>query len=301
MSMRNIKETMDRIHIPDEMREDILRNVRDRQENGRNAGSKRKRLGKTVAAAAAFLFMAAAVSIPVQAVVESVVRARMEEIPQDEIQDISAMLRSQETEADGFSREYSDAEKAREKELWQAYKDGMFPEKEILQSDHGDGVPADTLCYVRDTGIFYLPERELTDEEMLEIIDLQQKMSYAVSQSPAAQAAREERAAEQARLEQIVQDADGITKDEALEIAEDRLRADLGAEADAMELLTDSSGNGVTLADISDMVAAGELESNANVAYDIGFGNPETHYIHGYLIDVINGNILDTQMSGKKK
>ncbi len=46
-------------------------------------------------------------------------------------------------------------------------------------------MPEGSLCYARDTGYFYLPDREMTEEEMLEIIDFQHMMSYVVEHSQA--------------------------------------------------------------------------------------------------------------------
>ena len=147
--------------------------------------------------AAAFVLVAGVVSFPARAFVVSVVKERMESIPGEEVQEINDMVQSKPTEADTFSREYSDSEEERKKELWQAYKDGKFPENVITQVDNEEDAPEGTVCYVRSTGVFNLPTQEMTDEEMLEIIDYQHKMSYAVSQSTAAQEARAEMQAEE--------------------------------------------------------------------------------------------------------
>ena len=198
--------------------------------------------------------------------------------------------------ADGFSRAYSDSEKERSEALWQAYKNGTFPEKVITQVDNAEDAPEGTLCYIRATGIFNLPAQEMTDEEMLQIIDFQHKMSYAVAHGPQAQAAAAEAREKTERLEKTVQDANGISRDEAVEIAKKQLMTDLGDKANELELMMYNDGTpGVSLLDASDYSKA-ELasESKAGVIYDVGFGNPDTHATYGYIIDAVDGSILYT-------
>lgn len=197
--------------------------------------------------------------------------------------------------ADGFSREYSDSEKERSKVLWQAYKNGTFPEKAIAQADSAESVPEGTLCYIRSTGVFNLPAEEMTDEEMLQIIDFQHKMSYAVAHGPQAQEAGEESQEKETQLKKTLQDAGGMSGEEAVEIAGRQLETDLGDAADGLELMTDSLGRGACLLDASDYAKVEfERESRAGVIYDVSFGNAETHDIYGYIIDAVDGSILYT-------
>lgn len=291
MSGKQVKEIMEQIHIPEEMQEDIIVNIQNSMENRKGRkGNWKKALGM----AAAFALAAGVVSVPVRAVVTSVVKERMDSVPGEEMRDLNDMIQSQEAQADGFSREYTAGEKARNKELWQAYENGTFPEGVIAQVDSGDEAAEGTLCYDRSTGVFRLPDQEMTDEELLEIIDFQHRMSYAVEQSGAV--TEEEKAAyraEEERKKNIVQEAGGIDGEEAIKIARKQLEADLGEKAASFELMTDRSGNGATLMDVSDDTEIGvTTESRAGVAYDVSFGNPDTHAVCGYLIDAVDGSIL---------
>lgn len=290
-----VKKVMDQVHISSEMQEEIILNLQKRMEHG-NKNTSVWNWKRMAAAAAAFVLAAGIVSFPVRAFVTSVVQERMESVPEEDLKGLNDMVQSQhDVLADGFSRAYSDSEKERFEELWQAYKNGTFPEKVIAQADSAETAPEGTLCYIRDTGVFNLPEQELTDEEMLQIIDFQHKMSYAVSQGPAAQEVRAEEQAKLAQLEKVVQDANGISRDEAVEIARKQLKTELGDEADTLELLTDNAGNGASLLDALDYSeAAFENESKAGVIYDVGFGNPDTHATYGYIIDAVDGSILYT-------
>lgn len=284
----DVKEVMDQVHISSEMQEEIMMNIQSRIEKGNKKGWNWKRMAT---AAAALALTAGVISTPVRAFVASVVTERMESVPGEEMKGLNDMVQSQNVLADGFSRAYSDSEKERNKALWQAYKSGTFPDKVIAQADDTDAAPEGTLCYIRATGVFNLPAQEMTDEEMLEIIDFQHKMSYAVAHGSQVQDARAESQEKEARLKKILQDAGGISGDEAAEIAKKQFEADLGDAADGLELMTDSLGRSASLLDASDYA---EVESKAGVLYDVSFGNTESHAVYGYLIDAVDGSILHT-------
>lgn len=289
-----VKKVMDQVHISPEMQEEVIMNIQRRMEHGnKNTGVWNFR--RMATAAAAFVLAAGVVSFPVRALVASVVQERMESVPEEEMKGLNDMVQSQhDVLADGFSRAYSDSEKERNKALWQAYENGTFPEKVIAQADSAEDVPEGTLCYIRATGVFNLPVQEMTDEEMLQIIDFQHKMSYAVAHGPQVQAAAARE--KTARLEKAVQDANGISSDEAVEIAKKQLLTDLGDKADELEFMTYNDGTpGVSLLDASDYSEAEFAgESKAGVIYDVGFGNPDTHAVYGYIIDAVDGSILYT-------
>ncbi len=290
MNERIVKETMEQIHISEKMEEEIIMNVIDRQT--RNGKHKKRNWKKMAAAAAAVALAAGIVSIPVQALVKNFVLARMESIPKEEVQEINDMVQSQPTEADGFSREYSDSEKERREAFWQAYQDGKFPENAIVQVENAEDAPAGTLCYVRSEGLFQLPDREMTDEEILEIIDLQHKMSYAVSQSPAAQEARAEMQTEKDRLREMIQAAGGISEEEAIEIAKKQMAAELGESAERKEILKYQDGSAaVMMEDISDQT---DYEHKGDVAYTVIFSDPDDHSTYYCVIDAVDGSILKT-------
>lgn len=282
MNGNQIKEIMEQVHIGEEMQEDIIVNIQNRMEHGKRRTWNLKKVAAGV------------IGLPVRAVVTSVVKERMSDVPEEERRELNDMVQSQHVEADGFSREYTAEEKERNRELWQAYEDGTFPENVIAQADNEEDAPEGTLCYVRSTGVFHLPAQEMTDEEMLQIIDFQHKMSYAVGQSGVV--TEEEKAAYRAEEEQkrtIVQEAGGISGEEAIEIAKRQLEADLGEKAASLELMTDARGDGATLMDVSDESEIGiKVESKAGVAYDVSFGNPDTHAVYGYVIDAVDGSIL---------
>lgn len=290
-----VKKVMDQVHISSEMQEEVIMNIQKQMERG-NKNTSVWSFRRVATAAAAFVLAAGVVSFPVRAFVASVVQERMESVPEEEMKDLNNMVQSQQVQADGFSREYTDSEKERNKALWQAYENGTFPESVIAQVDNTEDAQEGALCYIRATSVFNLPAQEMTDEEMLEIIDFQHKMSYAVTHGPQAQAAAAEAQEKTARLEKAVQDANGISRDEAVEIAKQQLMTDLGDKADELELMTYNDGTpGVSLLDASDYSEVEfARESKAGVIYEVGFGNPDTHSVYGYIIDAVDGSILYT-------
>lgn len=289
-----VKKVMDQIHISSEMQEEIIMNIQNR------AGFEHRNIRawsfrKMALTAVAFVAAAGMIGFPVRALVSSVVKERMESVPEAEMEGLNDMVQSQPIAADGFSREYTDSERARNKALWQAYENGTFPERVIEQADNAEAAPEGVLCYIRSIGVFNLPAKEMTDEEMLEIIDFQHKMSYAVAQGQQAQAAAAESQEKEERLKKTLEEADGISEDEAVEIARKQLKAELGEAADELELMTDHAGKGACLLDALDYAEVElDRESKAGVIYDVGFGNPDTHAAYGYLIDAVDGSILYT-------
>lgn len=287
MNRRNVKETMEQIHISEEMQEEIIMNVMKRMKNRKN---KTRNWKKIASSAAAVALAAGIVSIPVRAVVKNLVLERMESISQEEVEEINDMVQEERNaEADGFSREYSDAEKERSQMLWQEYENGRFPDGAITQVDDAAAVTEGMLCYISSTGVFNLPDREMTDEEILEIIDFQHKMSYAVSQSSAAQDAREEYLSEKSMLKEKVQAVDGISEEEAIEIARKQMESELGEKAAGMELLVDIYGCSAFLNDISNQTT---YEHERDIAYIVGFHNLDDHSSYTCTIDAVDGSIL---------
>lgn len=278
MSVRHVKETMDQIHISEEMQEELIRNLQKRMENGK----KRTRNWKRMAAVAAVLvLMTGMVSVPVRAIVESVVMARMEQIPREETQELVDMIRKLNVEADSFSREYSDKERERMKELLWLYRNGTFPAQKILLVDTMSGGAKDQLSYNKDTGEFYLPERELTDEELLKIIDFNQIRNYALGQTQAAQESREEKRAEQKRLKEQVRAMGGISEKEAIEIARKQMESEIGALAKNVEL------SQVNLHDLK--------SEDVAVEYLVVFYDPKEIHYYLYDIDAADGSLLTNE------
>lgn len=283
MNNYDIKKTMGQVHISEEMQEDIIMNIEKRMGNEKNnmiAGWK-----KHVASVAVFIFIAGVVSVPVYAIVENYVKARMDNIPKEEIQSMADTIQKQNIMADSFSREYYDSEKERIKDLEELYKSGTFPKNIITQVNSETEADKETLCYIKDTGTFHLPVRELTDEELLEIIDFGYMQSYTVEQTPDVQEEKESLRLSQEELREQIQSFNGITEEEAVTIATEQMHSELGDLGKKKELLN------VFLVDLSNVKYAHE----GNVAYVISFGDWDDKSSYTCEIDSANGNVLNTK------
>ncbi|GFI27346.1 hypothetical protein IMSAGC012_02473 [Lachnospiraceae bacterium] len=231
MNRLKLKETMDQIHMKEEMQKEIIMKVK-RQTDRR--AFRKKRLHQAAAAAAAFILIAGAV-IPSQAGIRHFVKDRLENMPEQELEAVNQMVQGQNNaEADSFSRDYSKEEIKRMQQLQEAYQNGRFPQQTITFTDSVGQIPDDSLKYDPDTGFLYLPDRTLTDEELLQIIDFNYTRDYAVSQGTAAQEAKKEWAEKEESLKAKVQKEGWITEKEALQAAEVYLQTEFGLSAEGM-------------------------------------------------------------------
>ncbi len=143
---------------------------------------------------------------------------------------------AQEKETGSIMRDYSDKEKERMAKLQEAYQNETAkPEKMIQEVDSAEAVTEGTLCYILSTGEYYLPDRELTDEELLEIIDCNFRIAINTNRKTEAEYEAEDRA-KRAELEAKVRAAGGISEEDAIEIGQKALETDLGAKGKGMKL-----------------------------------------------------------------
>ncbi|MBO6155435.1 MAG: hypothetical protein J6O60_08355 [Lachnospiraceae bacterium] len=104
---------------------------------------------------------------------------RMGKISESEKEETLERVEEEVGEAATFSREFTSNERERMKVLEEKYKNnGIFPEKKLKIIDSLDEVDESTICYYYPTRTYYLPDRELTDEELLEYIDDFEKTNY---------------------------------------------------------------------------------------------------------------------------
>ena len=200
MNGGQLRHAMKQVHMKENMQEEIIMNVRTQMADGTY---RRNSFKRNMVSAAACLMAIGMVSIPVyagyqglrSAIISDKVMARMQEIPKAEVQDIYNMVQYEQRSfhADQFNREYTKEEESRKEVLRKEYENGRFPEGTLtLVENAGQTVDSDQLVYARDTGCFYLPERALTDEELLQILDFNSKRDFALEQNPNVQQQRQE-------------------------------------------------------------------------------------------------------------
>lgn len=175
-------------------------------------------------------------------------------------------------EAGSVMRAYSDKEQERMKELQESYQNETAkPENMIQEVDTAEDVTEGMLCYIRSTGEYYLPDRELTDEDLLEIIDCNFQIALNTNRKTEAEYEAEDRA-ERTMLEEKVQAANGISEKEAIEIARKALETDLGDKGKELKLIIDETYGWSSYLCVADWSEIKEKDKGA-IVYSIGFNN----------------------------
>lgn len=134
----------------------------------------------------------------------------------------------EDTEAVTYSRALREREEQRYKELFEAYEGtGTFPENElqIFNTVHdmklAEVTKEECVVYVTETRTIYLPDRSLTDEEFLQIIDFYHKADYSLQQSEVAKQAKEK----QRELENATPSQEAISEEQAAKRATHYMKA----------------------------------------------------------------------------
>lgn len=150
----------------------------DNNTDGKRANQTVRHYGfrRIVIPAAACLLLA---SVTVTA--SGLYRARMESMNHEKLETYFSGLQEADVAADSYSRPLTDGEKNRLEELRQAYlEEGYFPQKELAMLDSPEKYKKGVAFYAaRST--FFLPEEEMTEEELLELIDFREKRDYSLA------------------------------------------------------------------------------------------------------------------------
>lgn len=163
--------------------ENILDGLETEKKDSKNTDGKRVNqtvchygFRRIVIPAAACLLLA---SVTVTA--SGLYRAQMESMNHEKLETYFSGLQEADVAADSYSRPLTDGEKNRLEELRQAYlEEGYFPQKELAMLDSPEKYKKGVAFYaVRST--FFLPEEEMTEEELLELIDFREKRDYSLA------------------------------------------------------------------------------------------------------------------------
>lgn len=111
------------------------------------------------------------------------VAKRQQELSKDSVEQYIEDVQNSNANADTFSRELSEEEKARYSELEVVYmEEGRFPKDEVLIIQSVEEINSERVCFLANTSTFYLPKHELNDEDLLEIIDFRYMRDYSLTQ-----------------------------------------------------------------------------------------------------------------------
>lgn len=230
MNITDLKNAVNGIDFDKEKQEQMILEIQKKKRPLRYTGVMR-----AAAAAAVCVLTVGLLSMPVRAVVNSLVRERMESLPKEEVAQITEQIQEQHIGANSSSREYTAGEKARRGELYAQYMNGLFPTGELTMVDSEEEAEEHEFCFLTTTGVFYLPvNRELTDEEILQKIDFERKQDYALQEQRAGELAERE-AAEREQVKEVVASG-GITEEQAVETATEYLQQVFGLDGSGMEI-----------------------------------------------------------------
>ncbi len=111
----------------------------------------------------------------------SLYQKRLASMKPEQVEEMYSAVQDQQVDADRYSREMLGEEEEKFRELKEKYeREGLFPQKEIACVETEKDVAPGELCYCYENGMFYLPERELSEEELLQIVDFQYKARYSL-------------------------------------------------------------------------------------------------------------------------
>ncbi|MCM1145637.1 MAG: hypothetical protein NC318_09855 [Blautia sp.] len=132
---------------------------------------------KSIVLAAALI---ATFSVTVTAAV-NIIQQRMEAMNEQEIEAYFSGLYQNQIGIDNYNRPYTDTEKKRLKELDTAYREeARFPEGVLTMLSDPAQYRGKGVAFYAVTATFFLPEKELEDEELLQIIDFRYKRDYSL-------------------------------------------------------------------------------------------------------------------------
>ncbi|MCI9464754.1 MAG: hypothetical protein HFI48_12890 [Lachnospiraceae bacterium] len=248
IDVKELQDAVNSIQITDRMQAEMVQNVKaavkEHSENVSAEGKKYKiskrglirrfHPARAAAVIAAVIAVSGFLSIPVRAIVNSLIQERMEKEPAEEMEKIVEDMEGQRVSADSFSREFTEEERRRIKELAEQYQAGTFPAGELFMAQSVEEAENCGFCFLVTNAVFYLPERVLTDEELLEIIDFYVKREYAVRQRSEEMSAEESAIQKEQQIEEAVQTG-GVTEEEAIAIAADYLEKIFGITGEGLE------------------------------------------------------------------
>lgn len=288
MKIATLKQAVEQIELEDDRKQQMIRELKKGRNTHRIQG---RSLLRAAAAFAVCILAVGFLSIPVRALVNSLVQERMEEVPKEEIQETVEQLEAQHVGGDGYTRPYTEAERTRMATLNEQYQNGTFPVGEIPQVDSEEEAEAHEFCYLTTASIFYLPaDRELTDEEILQKIDFEYKRNYALQEQYHEQHAEEIAAKESAEQEEIAQavEAGGVTEEQAVEIAAEYFQKIYGVDGKGMEL------NHYYDADAADTIVG-------QPAYCVNWSDIINHRFYYFWIGIADGRLLGASHTGEQE
>ncbi|MDE7250812.1 MAG: hypothetical protein K2N82_13235, partial [Lachnospiraceae bacterium] len=108
-------------------------------------------------------------------------RERMEAMNREKLEEYFVQIYTSKIGHDNYNRYFTDSEKQRMEQLKEKYEnEGKFPEGELTLIDQPEQYKGKKVAYYPETGTFFFPDKEMSDEELLQIIDFRCKRDYSL-------------------------------------------------------------------------------------------------------------------------
>ncbi len=167
-----------------------------------------------------------------------VVSERLQNMPDAEVERYRLNEQKTDANADSYSRALAEEEKGRLAELRNAYTtEGEFPVSQLPTVVGVEDIEVDQMCYVMTDSLFYFPDRELKDEELLQYIDFCTKRDYSIAQT------WQESMEAQEKLEKSLSSWDASQAiQRSIDLVQKTFGVDVSGYEYSLELLNESAG-----------------------------------------------------------
>lgn len=169
-----VNKLFDKIEMPDDVKKNIYNNC---SMHKRELG--RKYLAKKVAFAAVFIATLTVGGVGVKAGYDSY-KDRMKNIPKEEREQAKEIFYNGHDTFYDSSRELSRDESIRYDELCKEYANGRFPKESLKFIKDQKNFGKNELVFIEKDNFLHLPESEMNDEQIIQLIDFTEKL-YTVS------------------------------------------------------------------------------------------------------------------------
>lgn len=156
--------------------------LNNRVENALSSLPSRKKIYKMNIRKAVILAVAMIMLLSATATASvGILRERMEAMNREKLEEYFVQIYTSKIGHDNYNRYFTDSEKQRIEQLKEKYEnEGKFPEGELTLIDQPEQYKGKKVAYYPETGTFFFPDKEMSDEELLQIIDFRCKRDYSL-------------------------------------------------------------------------------------------------------------------------
>ncbi|WP_297134563.1 hypothetical protein [uncultured Eubacterium sp.] len=210
---------------------------------------------------------------------------RMNDMSNKEKQQMITDMDKSNADKDSYSRKLTDSERERMDKLSEQYEnEGRFPEGKVAVVDKEEDAKEGQITFVTTTRTYVIPEKEMTDEQILQIIDYGYKEDYSLRQ--------ERRGTEE--------NYDGVVSDEQVAENEEKIKSSNGMSKEAAKELAAKYIKNIYDIDVSEYDV--DVNANYDSSYEVHFQkdnsiivnidavNKQLEYIHIDEYEVENNN-----------